>query len=252
MNETIQTEQTQKVNRTAVAVYYIIACAFSWPFFWWRDMHTESWQHLGIPGFIKTWSYMWGPGISALICLYVFRKSHKKTITFFGTSVYKSLLFYFMPILALSIPGASVGIDDVNPHLAPWILGVLGFISILGEELGWRGFLQDALAPVKPVYRFMLIGAMWELWHFTNRMGHGELQQIVVRVAIMMAACIVLSVILGIATDRSKSIMVAVTLHAWVDILADGGSPATYIVFGLSVPFWFFMLRFWNKKTEVA
>lgn len=46
--------------------------------------------------------------------------------------------------------------------------------------------------------------------------------------------------------------MVAVTLHAWVDILADGGSPAVYITFGLSVPFWFFMLRFWDKKPEVA
>lgn len=252
MEQSIQTEQTKKVDWTSVIVYYVIACAFSWPFFWWRDMCTESWQHLGIPGFIKTWSYMWGPGVSALICLYLFRKSHHKTITFFGTSIYKSLLFYFVPIMALSIPGSTAGIDDINPHLAPWLLGIWGFISILGEELGWRGFLQDALAPVKPVYRFMLIGAMWELWHFTNRMGHGELQQIVVRVVIMMAACIVLSLILGIATDRSKSIMVAVTLHAWVDILADGGSPAVYIIFGLSVPFWFFMLRFWDKKPEVA
>jgi len=32
------------------------------------------------------------------------------------------------------------------------------FVSILGEELGWRGFLQDALRPLSPVKRFVLIG----------------------------------------------------------------------------------------------
>jgi hypothetical protein len=43
------------------------------------------------------------------------------------------------------------------------------FVSILGEELRWRGFLQDALRPLPPVKRFVLIGVMWEFWHFTTR-----------------------------------------------------------------------------------
>ncbi len=235
-----------KVNWTSVIVYYVIACAISWPFFWWRDMNAESWGNWNLPGFVKTYSYMWGPGISAIICLFLFRKTHNKTISFFGTSLIKSLIFYLLPILALTISGISS--QNMNPHLFPLVLGLMGFISILGEELGWRGFLQDALRPLTQIKRYALIGAMWELWHFTNRMGHGEIIPIIIRVTIFIVALSILSFLIGKATDQSKSLIVAVTLHAWIDILAEFNNTGTWIVFGLSVPFWIYLIGTWNKK----
>lgn len=240
-------DKTTKVNWKSVIVYCGLACAISWPFFWWRDMNSESWQNWGIPNIFKAWTYMWGPGISAIICFLIFKKNHIKTITLAGTSTFKSLLFYFVPILVLCIPGIK-GMYGLNPHLAPMLLSLFGFISILGEELGWRGFLQDALRPLNEIKRYILIGVIWELWHFTNRMGHGELLQIIVRVSIMMTLCIILSFIIGRATDKSKSLIVAVTLHAWVNIIFEYESTGTYIVFGLSIPFWIYMLWSWDKK----
>jgi hypothetical protein len=38
------------VDWRAVAFYYLIACALSWPFFWWRDVHPESWYGWRFPG----------------------------------------------------------------------------------------------------------------------------------------------------------------------------------------------------------
>lgn len=64
--ETLSLQKT-KVNWVSVVVYYLLACVVSWPFFWWRDMNPESWKAWGIPGILKTYSYMWGPGIAALI-----------------------------------------------------------------------------------------------------------------------------------------------------------------------------------------
>src|SRR5688572_918710 len=145
MDQQISNQQRTRVNCTSVIVFYLLACAVSWPFFWWRDINSDSWDALQIPGFIKTWSYMWGPGISALICFWLFRKSHIRTITFFGTSRRKSLAFYFLPVLALCIPGIKDG--DETSHVLPLAFSIIGFISILGEELGWRGFLQDTLRP---------------------------------------------------------------------------------------------------------
>ncbi len=190
---------------------------------------------------------MWGPGIAAIICFFLFRKSHHRTISFFGTSVLNSIAFYIVPILALAIAG--VPGQGMNAHLFPLVFGLLGFISILGEELGWRGFLQDALRPLPELGKYMLIGIMWELWHFTNRMGHGELVQIVIRVSIWVAALVLVSLIMGRATEKSKSVVVAVTLHAWIDILAEFNQPATYIVFGLAVPFWVYLLWKWKNNT---
>jgi hypothetical protein len=246
--ETIDT-QKNKVNWKAVILFYLIACAVSWPFFWWRDMNPGSWQSLPVPGFLKNWSYMWGPGVSAIICLLVFKRSHHRTITFFGSSIAKSLLFYFLPLLALCIPG--IHMEGIEPHLAPLLLSIFGFISILGEELGWRGFLQDALRPLPELKKYILIGVMWELWHFTNRMGHGELPQIIVRVAMFTCVTVLLSFLIGRAADRSRSLMIAVTLHAWVDLLFEFGNTWTYLIFALSVPFWIWLLWSWNRKTEL-
>jgi membrane protease YdiL (CAAX protease family) len=238
----------KKVNWTSVIVYYGLACAISWPFFWWRDMHSESFYNSAIPNFMRNWTYMCGPALSAIICFFIFKKSHTRTVTFFGTSAFKSLIFYFVPIFALTIPGIK-GIDDINPHLTPILFSILGFVAIFGEELGWRGFLQDALRPINEIKRCILIGAMWELWHFTNRMGHGELLQIISRVSIMMVLGIILTFILGRATDKSKSVIIAVTLHSWVNFIGEFESTGTYIVFGLSIPFWVYMLWTWDKKT---
>ncbi|MES2688837.1 MAG: CPBP family intramembrane glutamic endopeptidase [Bacteroidota bacterium] len=237
MEET--TDNHTKVNWLNVCIYYALACSFSWPFFWWRDMDPESWKAWQVPQFIKNLSYMWGPGFAGIIVLILFRKSHRRTITFFGTSVLKSLVFYLLPIIALSV----FAIKGEEAYVIP----VLGFMMILGEELGWRGFLQDALRPLTAWKRYLLIGVLWELWHFTNRMQDGFVLSTFIKVGAFMLVTILLSFILGRLTDRTRSLVVAVTLHAWVDILFEFQSTATFIIFGLSIPFWALMLWYWNK-----
>lgn len=235
----------EKVNWKAVGSFYLLACLFSWPFFWWRDMHPESWEQLALPGFLKTSFYMWGPGLAAIIIL-LFVKNHQRTITFFGTSILKSVLFWSLSILGLCICG--IPKEGWNNHLFPLLLGTIGFFTTLGEELGWRGFLQDALRPLNPVKRYALIGVMWELWHFTNRTTDGELTQILIRVSIFILALSLSSYIIGMGTDRSKSLVVAVTFHAWVNILAGFGSIAVYIVFGISIIYWILLLYYWDSS----
>lgn len=228
----------QKVNWTSVITYYLLACLISWPFFWWRDMESASWQQWHVPGMIKTASYMWGPAISSIICHFLFRKTHPKTITFFGTSTVKSLLFWFVPAITLSIFSLK--------GEAAIALPTAGFLMMLGEELGWRGFLQDALRPLTPVKRYMLIGAMWEIWHFTNRTSAGLHPSTFIRVGVMMVFCIGLSFLMGWLTDKTKSLTVAITVHGWVDILSEFSSPATWIVLGCSLPFWIYIISKWK------
>ena len=175
----------QKVNWKSVIVYYSLACLVSWPFYWWRDMESESWIAWNVPGFVKTASYMWGPGLAALLCFIIFKRSHLRTITFFGTSVAKSLLFWFLPILALSV----FSIEGEEAIAVP----IIGFLMILGEELGWRGFLQDTLRPISPYKRYIIIGVLWELWHFTKRMSAGFQFSTFLRIGIFIIALIILS-----------------------------------------------------------
>lgn len=234
------------VNWASVGFYYLLACAFSWPFFWWRDIHPYSWASWQLPSQLKTAIIMLGPAVAALITLFGFRKSHRRTITFWGTSVGRSLAFYVLPMLGLVTIGMEFP-DGTVSHLIPLVMGFVAWLIILGEELGWRGFLQDALRPLSPLMRYTLIGILWEFWHFTNRTAYGSAKEVALRLLIYYPLAIILSIIIGVATERGKSLLVAITLHGWFNTLFEFPSWRTYIVFGLSVPYWAWLLIRWDK-----
>jgi hypothetical protein len=244
-----------EVDWTSVLAFYALACAFSWPFFWWRDVWSASWQAWHFPGFLKTSTYMWGPGLAALVILGWRRRTHARTITFFGSARSWSCTFYLVPLVALALaylPSAGLR----GPAVAG-VLGAIGWFNILGEELGWRGFLQDALRPLPRGWRYLVIGVMWEAWHFTNRTHGREPAEVVRTLAVSYPIVIALSTVLGEATDRSRSLLVAVTLHFWADALFEvpsfmqGSALATYAVFGGAIVFWALLLWRWPTRSGI-
>jgi membrane protease YdiL (CAAX protease family) len=233
------TDYKQTTNWLSVVTYYLIACLISWPFFWWRDIESESWALWNVPELVKTASYMWGPGIAAIICFFLFRKTHVRNVTFFGTSITKSLLFWLVPEIAFSI-------STLHGSEAFTFL-FTGFFITLGEELGWRGFLQDALRNITPVKRAIIIGVMWEIWHFTTRMSVGLQISTFVRIGIFIIALSIISYVLIKLTEKTKSLFIPVTVHAWINTLFEYSSTTTFIVFGLSLPFWAYLIWRWEK-----
>jgi uncharacterized protein len=240
----------QRVNWMAVLTFILLACAWSWPFFWWRDMHSESWMAWRFPMPLKNTLLMWGPGIAALICFWLFRKNHQRSISIFGQTRLRSLVFYFLPMIALAIVG--IRITEMGPgivHAMVIAIAVVGMINILGEELGWRGFLQDALRPLPKSARYIVIGLVWAGWHFTNLFAHLEGQELWMYLAWYLPLTIVLSALIGEAADRTRAVLVAVTLHAWLDFLWEFPGTGTYAVFAGSILFWFWMLKNWPRRT---
>jgi len=234
------------VNWKSVAAYYAIACLWSWPFFWRRDiLNVPDTPITSISKLLIHWGLMWGPGIAALVCMMAFRRSHYRVITLGGNSWGRSILFYAVPLLLLAAFRTHVLYGYNRPAL---VAAFPMFVSILGEELGWRGFLQDALRPLSQVKRFVLIGALWEFWHFTTRTTHGwSLLRIMVTLLISYSAVILLSFIIGYATERSRSVVVAVSLHMFIDVLLNNLD--LYIPLLLALPIWAWLLLTWSKPT---
>jgi uncharacterized protein len=123
----------------------------------------------------------------------------------------------------------------------------VSFFTIFGEELGWRGFLQDALRPLPRHWRYLLIGTVWEAWHFTNRTHEGPLRNIAFRVTLFLVFCTALSWLIGEAADRSGSLLVAHTLHLWADYLAEDSSVSAIVVFAFAVLLWIGLLFRWRS-----
>jgi uncharacterized protein len=229
-----------KTNFLSVFVFYLTACIISWPFFWWRDLEPESWKQLQLPSIVKTWSYMWGPGIAAVICFVLF-KNHKRVTTFKGTSWWRGLLFYSLVPISLSL---------WNLKAQYLLIGVLGFVSILGEELGWRGFLQDALKFRSDWTKAIVIGAMWEMWHFTNRVAGKSPGQAVKLILIWTAGCIVISYILIKLTNKTKSLMVAVTFHTVINVLFEFNYAWQAML--TCLPFWILIYISWQNQINTV
>ena len=244
----------------SILVYYVLACAISWPFFWWKDVHSESWALSAIPEWIRFMGLMWGPGIAALLCFVLFRSAHQRTITLLGTSKIRSVCFCIVPILFLPFvhPPAGRLLFGVvqNPEtrqLTPLLFVSVMLLSLcwaLGEELGWRGFLQDALRPISLAPRFVLLGILWAFWHFTNFTANRPLKVGAITLAISYLAIILMTFIIGLAVERSHSLSVAVTIHMWVDLAIHLRTERTSILFAGSILFWIMLLWNWPQDSK--
>jgi hypothetical protein len=62
-------------------------------------------------------------------------------------------------------------------------------------------------------WRYLTIGVLWEFWHFTNRTSGPDVSETVRGLMLSYPTVIALSVVIGEATDRAGSLVVAVTLH---------------------------------------
>ena len=235
------------MNWASVAVFYAAACGVSWPLFWWRDAHRESWLAWAAPWTVKGLLPAAGPCLAAALCLLLFRRTHRRTVTLLGTDAARSAAFLATPVVLLT----AFGTGDDAPHLTGLIFGTVFAAYGFGEEMGWRGFLQDAVRPLPPLRRYLLIGVLWGAWHFTTFLG-GTPADAAVRVAALAAVWVAGSWGIGSATDRTGSVLVAASLHlgynyttavpleTWLPVLA-----ATTLV-------WYALLRTWPARTPHA
>ncbi len=116
---------------------------------------------------------MWSPGAAALLTRLVHQGNVRGEGWGWGGTRWQ-LLAYFLPLAYAAAAYGAVwllGLGGVRPFrenlLVFATLGTLmGCVSALGEELGWRGLLVPELAKLTGFTRTALLsGAVWALWH---------------------------------------------------------------------------------------
>jgi membrane protease YdiL (CAAX protease family) len=127
------------------------------------------------------------------------------------------------------------------------IQGLIAGITInaiagFGEELGWRGFLQNELAPLGFWKSSVLIGFIWGLWHAPAiYQGHNYPQHPVVGIFMMIIWCMLLGPVISYIRLKAKSVIAASIFHGSLNatvglaiIAVKGGSDLVVGVTGLS------------------
>lgn len=229
-------------NWGAIGVFYLLACAFSWPFFWWRDVHPTSWAAFPLPEEIK--DLTWGPAVAALLVFWTMPATRKWAVSFVGRTWSRSAVFFVAPLLSAFI-GYRIHSGAFSYKLLYYLM--VGGVSTLGEELGWRGFLQGALKPLGRVRGYLLVALMWEAWHFTSHFK-GTVHEVVFRVSILIPAVIAITFVLGFVVEHTDSLLLAVTLHEWLDIAV--ASAGTYLMWApiACIPIWIWLIWTWPGR----
>lgn len=238
------TEGRSTPDWRAIIVFYVLACTLSWPFFWWRDVHTASWNAWRLPEEIKGLTQPWGPGLAAIVVFYIFPRVRSRTASLFGSSWRRSALCFLTPIVFVCVAYA-IQSKHFSYKLVYYL--AIGGFSTLGEETGWRGFLQGALRPLGRVRGYLLLALLWEAWHFTSH-TKGTLHEVISRLAIIVPAVVVITFVLGFLTERTGSVLLATTVHEWIDLGVDSGG---YFLWAgvASVPIWLWIACKWPKRT---
>ncbi|GAA4542245.1 CPBP family intramembrane glutamic endopeptidase [Pseudonocardia xishanensis] len=159
------------------------------------------------------------------------------------------LLGWLAPLpLALLALGLATAVGVYHPDLAhlsgltaalgplpvsPWVLVaaqlaqvlVVGWVDVipaLGEEWGWRGWLLPELLPWGEWPAMVVIGVVWGLWHApVLLLGYNyPLEGPAVRLLLMVAFCVVLSVLFGWLRLRSESVWPAAIAHGFLNAAA--------------------------------
>jgi membrane protease YdiL (CAAX protease family) len=162
------------------------------------------------------------------------------------------LTFFLLPVigittyLALRIPykidlwkiaATAIALGPVNSVLGGVIFGV----GPLGEEMGWRGFLQDRLqGRIKPVVTAIIVGLIWAIWHFPAAIFFEDFRNgisLAQFIVLYPISTMLLSFIMGHLWRWSKgSLLIVIFFHAVVNTTADYLMSTTWWDFGDMTP----------------
>jgi uncharacterized protein len=194
---------------------------------------------------------MWTPGICAMITSAIFKDSIRE----YGWRPVKVRLLaqgYLLPLLVSILGYGIVWIGGWGEFTTtavtkyrwaqmlgfelpvPVVVGVLSKMSlgflvtivfVLGEEIGWSGFLTPKLLKLTSVpVTSLIVGVYWAVWHYPAIVGgfYGTGTPLWIALPGFTLVIVAESLVRTVLVSRSRSIWVGVVLHASGNIILMG------------------------------
>jgi uncharacterized protein len=152
------------VNWIELIIFYVVAVLVSAPF---RLRLVNLDELLPLPYGLGVFYHILrgiGPAVGFITVYYIFKSRVPRKFTFLGINKYFSLIAIAVIPLGLTLAGVDNN-SGFNKNYSGFLTGIMLIFYALGEEYGWRGYLQQALSPIKAPVRIFLIAVLWYLWH---------------------------------------------------------------------------------------
>jgi membrane protease YdiL (CAAX protease family) len=246
---TINQEEKQKINWGEIAIYYLIAVGLSAPFrLGWIKL--ADWFDLPF-GLNVTFSIFRaiGPFCGFLVAYFVLKSKSSQVMSLLGAIKGWSVLAFAVIPICFTVLGMTNDFG-LEPHYFGFLYGVTLSIYALFEEFGWRGYLQSALKPLPLLRRVLFIGLMWFVWHLNFLRPGINLQSQLIHLG---------SILLGswgllVATEKTKSLFLAASIHLSFNLFADveWSNENRWITLGMALVVWVLAIRSSEKNAKLA
>ncbi len=175
----------------------------------------------------KNWKYIFPailiPLILSLSLMYLIKvlnwgEQTEKLFVFSGNMLEKSKIG-----LIFGNNQQTIGFFIFNVTVSHLVFLIGGSILTLGEELGWRGYLQEKLLrKYGLIWGFVVLGAIWGYWHLPIiLMGYNFPSQPILGAFLLMPlGTIFLGIFLGWIYLRSRSIWMPALAHTAINLFS--------------------------------
>jgi uncharacterized protein len=206
-----------------IILYYILALGFSLVL----NLYTPAWFAQPLYKGLNVLSYGLGP-MFAVGIIYLLSKNLNLefvSYSFFGSAKwYKAILVFITPIIV------SVAFND-NP-VKQFLILLSIMLYCLFEEIGWRGWLLPQLKGQKEWFKILVVWVLWTFWHFTFQPVN------LAFVGFLLAGTLGIN----LATTKTKSILVAASMHAIPNLIEF--NPYQMLII---VPIWVLVFYSWDR-----
>jgi uncharacterized protein len=161
------------------------------------------------------------PTLSYLITILLFKNMFKPIIINFNKTILaRVLLAVIVPILLFTITyfiGKLLGTDvKIKPDLFPVVFVMLIGIIIggIGEEIGWRSFLQPSLGnKISVIISSIIVGFIWGLWH----VGHYK-NGLIFMLGFLLFTISASIIVMYLLKDTQYNIIISSIFHVSINI----------------------------------
>ena len=129
-------------------------------------------------------------------------------------------------------PDGSAAVRSMFTTLGIVIIPML-FLSV-GEEFGWRGFLEPALWSVNQrlVFNHVFVGLVWGFWHFPILLFAPGSETSLGQLLMVVIGCVALAIVYGQMRLWSDSVWPCVILHGVSNAVMISVASSDLLLFG--------------------
>jgi hypothetical protein len=237
-------------GKADVAVFLAIAFGFSWlvALVIWRAgwMVAQPADPRATAALVV---YVAGPAVAAIACALLFDKGRRAQALGFSTPFNAWLIWaWLIPTLLVAVTLAITlafsgrayrSADGASIALALIVMPLINTPLLLGEELGWRGWLWDRWRRLGFWRNVVATGVVWGLWHAPIiALGHNYPDQPISGPVLMVLVTLLLAPTFHLVRERGGSVWHATLFHGTynavstlaIALVADVSMPWTGVV----------------------